>query len=362
VQISWLDPERLDSRDVSGAVALLEAARLVDCPHEPGDTVSSFTAGLRHGWDGDAPVTGLTRDGLGRVTGVLTITFPHWDNTHLSAVEIAVDPVVRRQGLGRRLFDTAVDRTRAEGRTLIVVDGFDQPPAMAFATAMGLDRGSRDVQRSQDVRTLDWARLDHEYAVAERRASGYELVRLPDATPEAMVADVARLTEAINDAPTDDLDVQDEVFSPERIRAFEAAQRASRRRMYRLLARERGTGVLAGQTVVAVESERPWFGSQYDTSVRRSHRGHRLGLLLKIGMLRWLGADEPQLRRLDTWNAASNTHMIAVNEVLGYRVVANGVTWQRHLEVEQPARPANRFWQRHLEVARPAGRFTSRNC
>lgn len=147
-----------------------------------------------------------------------------------------------------------------------------------------------------------------------------------------MVVDVARLTEAINDAPTDDLDVEDEVFSPERIRTFEAAQQASSRRLYRLLARERSTGVPAGQTVVAVDSERPWFGSQYDTSVRRSHRGHRLGLLLKIGMLRWLGADEPQLRRLDTWNAASNTHMIGVNDVLGYRVVANGVTWQRHLE------------------------------
>ncbi|MGH8939767.1 MAG: GNAT family N-acetyltransferase, partial [Actinomycetes bacterium] len=121
------------------------------------------------------------------------------------------------------------------------------------------------------------------------------------------------------------------VFSPERIRAFEVAQKAHGRRMYQLVARHRETGVLAGHTVIGVESEQPWYGSQFDTSVLAAHRGHRLGLLLKIGMLRWLAEEEPQLRILDTWNAASNDHMIAVNEALGYQVVATGGEFQRYL-------------------------------
>ena len=33
----------------------------------------------------------------------------------------------------------------------------------------------------------------------------------------------------------------------------------------------------------------------------------------------WLADVEPQLETVDTWNAESNDHMIAVNEVLGYR-------------------------------------------
>ena len=70
---------------------------------------------------------------------------------------------------------------------------------------------------------------------------------------------------------------------------------------------------------------------QFDTSVVRAHRGHRLGLLLKIEMLRWLGDVEPQLRVLDTWNAATNEHRIAVNERLGYRVIGEAIEWQRHL-------------------------------
>jgi GNAT superfamily N-acetyltransferase len=139
------------------------------------------------------------------------------------------------------------------------------------------------------------------------------------------------MTAAINDAPIDDLDIEDEVFSPERIRAFEAARLASKDRTYRVIARDRDTGVLAGHTMVGVNAEHPGYGWQFDTSVLRAHRGHRLGRLLKIDMLRWLADEEPQLRTIDTGNAASNTHMIEVNEVLGYQVVATGIEWQRHL-------------------------------
>ena len=78
-------------------------------------------------------------------------------------------------------------------------------------------------------------------------------------------------------------------------------------------------------------NQHPGYAGQYDTSVLRAHRGHRLGRLLKIAMLQWLTDEEPQLRTLDTWNAASNAHMIEVNEVLGYQVVATGIDWQLHL-------------------------------
>lgn len=331
VAVDWLDPERLGPRDVGGAVAVLEAARAVDCPHELPLTVSSLTARLRHGWDGDPAALAVTRGGHGRVSGVLELTLGHWDNPHLGYVNITVDPLERRQGLGRALFEAGVARVREAGRTLVCTDGFDLPAVSAFAKAMGLDRAAEEVKRRQDLRTLDWAALEREYAVAALAAGGYELVRVPGATPVDLLADVAQTTSAINDAPTDDLDVEDEVFTPERIRAYEAAQAAHGRRTYRLVARHRDTGVLAGHTVVAVEGERPDYGEQHDTSVLRGHRGHRLGLLLKIGMLQWLRTEEPQLRTVDTWNAASNEHMIAVNEVLGYRVVARAISWQRHL-------------------------------
>ena len=59
----------------------------------------------------------------------------------------------------------------------------------------------------------------------------------------------------------------------------------------------------------------------------RAHRGHRLGLLLKAEMNLWLAGAEPQLRTVDTWNAESNDHMIAVNEMLAYRWMARGLEY-----------------------------------
>lgn len=329
--LTWLDIEHLDNRDVAGAVAVIEAARAVDTPYLLGVTTTIFAARLRHGWDGDRILAALARDERDRVIGVLEVWLPHWDNAHLGAVEVTVDPVVRRQGVGRQLFDAGVARVRAEGRTLVLSECFDATAGVDFLKAMGLDRALEAVHRRQDLVTVDWARLDAEYAAAESHAEGYELVRIAGPTPDDLMTGVAQMTAAINDAPIGDLDIEDEVFSPERIRAFETAQLARGHRFYRVVARERSSGVLAGHTMVGVDSERPWHAGQHDTSVLRAHRGHRLGLLLKIDMLRWLAEVEPQLRILDTQNAASNAHMIQVNEVLGYHLLGITFEWQRHL-------------------------------
>ena len=56
------------------------------------------------------------------------------------------------------------------------------------------------------------------------------------------------------------------------------------------------------------------------TVVVRNHRGHRLGLLLKIAMMELLATTEPQLEQIMTWNGQSNDQMIAVNEAMGYTV------------------------------------------
>ena len=72
-------------------------------------------------------------------------------------------------------------------------------------------------------------------------------------------------------------------------------------------------------------------GHQHDTSVVRAHRGHRLGLLLKADMMRWLAEVEPQLQTIDTLNAESNDHMIGVNERLGYRVMGRGLQFLRRI-------------------------------
>jgi GNAT superfamily N-acetyltransferase len=331
MDLTWLDLAHLDERDLAGAAAVMEAARAVDSPQFPAETLSFYRAWVRHGWDGHPATVGVARDRSGRVTGVLSYRLPSWDNTHLAPMRVVVDPPARLRGLGRQLLEVGLDRVRDAGRRLAVTWTFDGTPGVDFLKAVGFDPALPAIHRRQDLCAVDWSALDREYAAAESRAAGYELVRMPGRVPEELLQAVAAMTEAINDAPTDNLDFEDEVFTPERIRGYEAAQDAYRRRLYRLVARERSTGEFAGHTLVAVESERPWYAGQHDTSVLRAHRGHRLGLLLKIGMVRWLREAEPQLRYIETDNAESNAHMIRVNEILGYEVIGKTIEYQRHL-------------------------------
>jgi RimJ/RimL family protein N-acetyltransferase len=169
------------------------------------------------------------------------------------------------------------------------------------------------------------------YAEAAPAAADYDLVRLEGRVPAELLPTISELTAAINDAPIDDLDIEDEVFPVERIRNYETSVIDSGHRLYRVLARSRVTGELAGHTVVAVDAETPTLAHQHDTSVVRAHRGHRLGLLLKSEMLRWLDEVEPQVETIDTWNAETNDHMIAVNERLGYRPLGRELSFQRRL-------------------------------
>lgn len=331
MDISWIDPAHPPVADVAGAVAVVEAARIVDCPFQLNSTAGEFVAGLRHGWDGDAPATAVARNTSGAVVAVFGVMMPTRDNTHLGEVFVTVDPTTRRKGIGTQLFTVGVDRIRAAGRTLVVANCWDGTPGVPFGKSVGLDRASEAVMRRQDLHTIDRERVAQLAEDAREHAQDYELLRLPGAVPTDLLEPVARMAEAINDAPTDDLDVEDEVFDPARIRAFEAAQDAYQRRMYRLVARHRSTGELAGHTLVGVSVEHPWHAWQLDTSIVGRHRGNRLGMLLKAEMLCWLGEVEPQLHRLDTGNAASNAHMIGINDRLGYQIVARLIQWQRHL-------------------------------
>jgi len=201
----------------------------------------------------------------------------------------------------------------------------------ASASTIGFAWASQAINRRQYLREVDLGDVQRIYDDAAAVARDYELVRIEGRTPDDLIENVSEMVVAINDAPLDDLDLEEEVFPPERVHRYEDVQALNGNRLYRLVARHRETGELAGHTVVAVETERPAIGEQHDTSVARAHRGHRLGLLLKAGMLLWLAEAEPQLETVDTWNTETNNHMIAVNERLGYRILGRGVQYQRRL-------------------------------
>lgn len=319
-----------DTAVVEEVVAVNNAFQQADAPWSHPSTVTTVSGMMRHGWDGETPRCLVARRG-DSVVGHASFWIGEWDNADLAWFDIVVHPQARRSGVGSSLVDALRDLTRQTGRTKVGADGWDAESTYAFATAHGFEKKSQAINRRQFLAEVDAAFVEKLYAEAAELAADYELLRIAGPTPDDLMDKVAVMTAAINDAPLDDLDIEDEVFPPERVRNYENATLARGQRLYRLVAQHRGTGELAGHTIVAVEDERPVIGHQHDTSVVGSHRGHRLGLLLKAGMLLWLAEAEPQLETVDTWNAESNDHMIAVNEQLGYRVMGRGLQFQRPL-------------------------------
>jgi GNAT superfamily N-acetyltransferase len=329
VDITRLSPD--DEAGCAEAVALLTATAKLDCPEQLLPTPRSYAAHLTYGWDGDPGQAYVARDADGFAAGLLTVELPTYDNTNLAWVEVEVHPDYRGRGIGSDLVRYAEQLARRVGRNSIGMTTWDLPKAARFAVQHGYEQKSIEVNRRQDIAGLDWSVVEDLYADAVRASSEYELVQTTGRLPEELLEDMVAVTASINDAPKDDLDIEDDEYSPERLRAYEEAQLAHDRTLYRVIARERATGVLAGHSTVVVEQERPHIAEQADTAVSRDHRGHRLGALVKTGMLLWLREAEPAVTQLDTWNAESNAHMIAINEQLGYRVMDRELELQRSL-------------------------------
>ena len=71
--------------------------------------------------------------------------------------------------------------------------------------------------------------------------------------------------------------------------------------------------------------------SSLTTVVEPKHRGHRLGLAIKLANLDLLAKSAPDVRVIVTGNASVNAPMIAVNEMMGFEVASEGNFWQKDL-------------------------------
>jgi RimJ/RimL family protein N-acetyltransferase len=314
--------------DVAQAAAFLEltlAMDAVDCPWEPVRTAYRQEMYMRHSWEGEPGRWFLGYDGTEPVATAV-IDASDYDNLELAWFTLRVAPEHRRHGHGTSMLHALEDVAGEMGRPLIGMDGWEAEATGAFAATHGYQQGSVAVRRLQIVGESP----DPRDILAETlpAASDYELLRVAGYAPADLLPHLVDLTAAINDAPLDDLEWEDEIYSPERVHAYERAQIESGFRFRRIVARHRPTGELAGHTVVVVDMEQPTLGEQHDTSVVRAHRGHRLGVVLKAEMLLWLAEEEPQLERIYTSNAESNRYMIAVNDRLGYRPVGRSLEFQ----------------------------------
>jgi RimJ/RimL family protein N-acetyltransferase len=311
-----------DTELIAVAVDISNTAKRVDDPDEV-DSIPELTArNLTYGWDLEPGEKYLFYpEGSDTAVGVLDIDHPKRDNLQLVWAGLVVHPDHRRRGHGTAIVEEVLRQTKELGRSIIWIGAAeDDLGARAFLERFGFVYSSHDARRRQVLAEVDYAEVDRWHAEAAAAAADYELVRQLAPTPDDILEQLIKVTAAINDAPMGDLAFEDEKFDLQRLKDVETANAGMGSRLYRIFARHKETGEVGGHTVVVANPLRPHFAYQGDTAVSREHRGHRLGMLLKIEMMRWLAEVEPDLEVIETWNHADNTFMINVNEAIGYRL------------------------------------------
>jgi GNAT superfamily N-acetyltransferase len=273
------------------------------------------------------------------------------DDWPVAWVAVQVLPDCRRRGVGTALAEAVESAAGSTGarRLLVYVVSPDAPgerlqaPTGSGSVPLGndevrflLSRGYRleQVERGSrlplPVPAADLARrLEH--ALGESGID-YRLVRWIGGTPDHWRADMAMLlTRMSTDAPSAGLDEPEDVWTVERLAAQQELDAEAPVTSLTAAIEHVPTGRLVAFSELSVSDEitRPVW--QDDTLVLREHRGHGLGLLVKLGNLAQLHAERPGHPAVITFNAEENRHMLAINEKLGFVPVGYEGAWRKDL-------------------------------
>ena len=270
--------------------------------------------------------------------------------TDTAWIMVQVLPEFRGRGIGQALADRVEQQMRDDGRSKAIVyaggtelggrripspTGFGSIAADSRDTAFLQRRGYRFEQVERVSRLpLPLSGLDEKLRDAVA-ASGPEYVvhTWERRTPERWIPDMAVLvTRMSTDAPSAGLEEPEDVWTPERLAEHdERVAREQPRNRLTAAAEHVPSGELVAFSDLSVPPQSHRAAMQYATLVRREHRGHKLGMLVKVANLVQFATKYPGYPSILTFNAEENRHMLNVNEALGFESIAYEGAWRKDL-------------------------------
>ncbi|GLZ03131.1 N-acetyltransferase [Actinomadura sp. NBRC 104412] len=281
-----------------------------DPPPDAADTAAFLRSGDQRLW---------TADENGETIAVAVLRLPGGPGADRPAeIDIRVHPAHRRRGIGTRLMAVAAEGLRADGRTSVIAQVLAGTPAVPFLESLGFScvlTLNGMLLRLDDLPPGRVETLVNAGPSAPPPGPGgtYRLVRWRGAVPDEYADALAHAKHAMADLA----EYEGLPWNARRVREM-AGMVAKRGDDLYTVAAVHGPAV-AGFTEVVVPADAPRRAAQYDTAVVPEHRGRRLGIWVKAAMLQWLAGERPEVREIETDIDGDNSHMIAVNEELGYR-------------------------------------------
>jgi GNAT superfamily N-acetyltransferase len=270
-----------------------------------------------------------------RVVGTGQVGLSDQDNQHLASLDIAVLPEFRRRGTGSALYVAIEAEVRQQGRNTLLIEAADLDDVdavgggMAFARSLGFRVVNSEDHLWCALPLATERRADLDNLVAQA-AGGYEIVSWVDRCPPEYVATYCELhTQMAKDVPVGGIDLQPVVYDETRLRSQEERMRLGYIQVVSA-ARRRAGGVFGGYSAVVLDRAGQHV-HQNDTLVMPGHRGHRLGLRLKLANLDIVQRDYPGRTGIHTWTAVDNEPMQRTNRRFGFVPIAREHQLQRSL-------------------------------
>lgn len=284
----------------------------------------------------------------GRIIGHASCEVPLKDNIQTAWLEVDVLEAYRRYGIGTALLRTVEGIAKAQGRHVLqahtehpiglagaegVPGGVpDVAPGAAFCLKNGytLEQASRFSTLDMD-HNAEWARL--EFAAHSKADADYGVLAWTNRCPAEYVDRMAGLMGRMStDTPAGGLEIEAEDWDAARVRQLEDTMLAEGQTALVAAAQDRRTGELVAYTVIYLDPAKPGVAEQDDTLVAPPHRGHGLGMLVKLANLRRLQTEYPAVGRVMTFNAEENEHMLSINVQLGFKPAGYDGEWQKRIK------------------------------
>lgn len=259
----------------------------------------------------------------GEIVATAVVELPTQDNTEQVWAHVRIDPA-RRAEAGPFL-ESLKESARLAGRSRVEAEarwlpGDGEGADAELLRAHGFRLGLVEAQRVLELPPDD-EHLDRLAARAVPHHAAYTLRSWVGAVPDDVVEAYAAMRSVmVVEAPSGEMGWEAEDFPVARVRN-EERKLASQQRTSVTTVAIHEDGSVAGHSQIVVPGTDPVNAFQWDTLVLPGHRGHRLGLALKVRNLRVAAPQLGGRTLLHTWNAADNAPMIAVNDTMGFRLV-----------------------------------------
>ncbi|GEC98029.1 GNAT family N-acetyltransferase [Kocuria varians] len=311
-----------------------------------------------------------------RLVGRAEVRMPLLSDTDMAQIVVHVDPEDTAEGIGRGLLGAAEQLAHGESRRFIRL--VTEHPASEARDPEGPGDGSADGSTEGTAGPVQWLeaadgsgrlpashrqtrfaqhagyelRTVSSFALLQVPLSAERLRRLHDSLAAAPFADHYRMHTWVGEAPEELLEplaqlhakiptdsfVRPLVADPDpwdgqRVRRTEQLRQEDGDRSLMAVVEDLRTGELVGMTELILAQHRPTLALQDETLVVREHRGHRLGMRLKLANLEQLAAVAPEVTTVYSWTHSGNDRMNWVNARLGFRDAGQSAIWEQDFSV-----------------------------